>query len=60
MNLLRVLLLVSFAFGQLQVGATSPDFQAPVCANDNTEDGYWSLFDEGVGKVIWIDLYTSW
>ena len=31
-----------------------------ICENDNTEDGYWSLLDEGVGKVIWIDLYTSW
>ena len=39
---------------------TSPDFAAPVCMNDNTEDGEWSLYDEGEGKVIWIDLYTSW
>jgi|TARA_B110000438_G_scaffold108845_2_gene106847 hypothetical protein len=45
---------------QLQVGDTSPDFAAPVCMNDNTEDGEWSLLDEGLGKVIWIDLYTSW
>tara|TARA_R110002167_G_C12225598_1_gene609270 strand:- start:317 stop:541 length:225 start_codon:yes stop_codon:yes gene_type:complete len=47
-------------YGQLEVGDISPDFSAPVCENDNTEDGYWSLLDEGVGKVIWIDLYTSW
>ena len=47
-------------YGQLQVGDISPDFQAPVCVNDNTEDGNWSLYDEGVDKVIWLNLYTSW
>lgn len=51
---------ISLGFSQLEVGDTSPDFTAPVCENDNTEDGYWSLSDEGLGKVIWIDLYTSW
>jgi hypothetical protein len=23
-------------------------------------DDNWSLFEEGNGKVIWINLYTSW
>ena len=47
-------------WGQLEVGDTSPDFTAPVCVNDNTEDGYWSLYDEGANKVTWINLFTSW
>ena len=46
--------------GQLEVGDTSPDFTAPVCVNDNTDDGYWSLYDEGANKVTWINLFTSW
>ena len=46
--------------GQLEVGDTSPDFTAPVCVNDNTEDGDWSLYDEGADKVTWINLFTSW
>ena len=47
-------------WGQLEVGDTSPDFTAPVCVNDNTEDGDWSLYDEGANKVTWINLFTSW
>ena len=47
-------------WGQLEVGDTSPDFTAQVCVNDNTEDGYWSLYDEGANKVTWINLFTSW
>ena len=60
MKISKLLLFTSVLFGQLQVGDISPDFQAPVCVNDNTEDGNWSLYDEGVGKVIWLNLYTSW
>ena len=47
-------------WGQLEVGDTSPDFTAPVCVNDNTEDGDWSLYEEGANKVTWINLFTSW
>ena len=46
--------------GQLEVGDTSPDFTAPVCVNDNTDDGDWSLYEEGANKVTWINLFTSW
>ena len=46
--------------GQLAVGDTSPDFTAPVCVNDNTDDGDWSLYEEGANKVTWINLFTSW
>jgi hypothetical protein len=55
------LLVMSLGFSQLQVGDTSPDFEAPICMNilDGMDDN-WSLFEEGNGKVIWINLYTSW
>ena len=46
--------------GQLEVGDTSPDFTAPVCVNDNTDDGDWSLYEEGANKVTLINLFTSW
>jgi len=59
-KILSILMFISLGFSQLEVGDISPDFSAPVCMNDNTEDGEWSLLDEGLGKVIWIDLYTSW
>ena len=53
-------------FAQLQVGDTSPDFEATVCMNGediNPEIGngsVWSLHEEGYGKVTWINLFTSW
>tara|TARA_B100000676_G_scaffold16421_1_gene14651 strand:+ start:225 stop:416 length:192 start_codon:yes stop_codon:yes gene_type:complete len=60
-KLLFFFLLLSFSFSQLEVGDESPDFEAPIC-NNNVEgaDDTWSLYDEGAGKVIWLDLYTSW
>ena len=51
---------------QLQVGDISPDFSGPLCMNgedvnpDIVTGDYWSLFEEGDGKVTWINLYTSW
>ena len=51
---------------QLQVGDISPDFMAPICANGEevnpniVEGDYWSLYEEGYGKVTWINLFTSW
>lgn len=53
-------------FAQLQVGDISPDFEATVCMNGediNPEIGngsVWSLYEEGYGKVTWINLFTSW
>ena len=52
--------------GQLQIGDISPDFSAPICMNgEDSNPQYvngdtWSLYDEGQGKVTWINLYTSW
>tara|TARA_B100001778_G_scaffold42740_1_gene30859 strand:- start:2493 stop:2720 length:228 start_codon:yes stop_codon:yes gene_type:complete len=51
---------------QLQVGDISPDFSGPLCMNgedvnpDIVTGDYWSLFEEGDGKVTWINLFTSW
>tara|TARA_B100000073_G_scaffold130737_1_gene107140 strand:+ start:107 stop:322 length:216 start_codon:yes stop_codon:yes gene_type:complete len=53
-------------FSQLQVGDISPDFIADVCFNgedvnpDLVNGDDWSLYDEGAGKVTWINLFTSW
>jgi hypothetical protein len=51
---------------QLQVGDISPDFEASICMNgeDTNPDivygSDWSLYEEGYGKVTWINLFTSW
>ena len=51
---------------QLQVGDISPDFEAPVCMNgedldpDIGDGSVWSLYEDGYGKVTWINLFTSW
>ena len=53
-------------FAQLQVGDISPDFEATVCMNgedinpDIGSGSVWSLYEEGFGKVTWINLFTSW
>ena len=67
---LRLFLITSFAVmpiqAQLQVGDISPDFSGPLCMNgedvnpDILTGDYWSLFEEGDGKVTWINLFTSW
>ena len=51
---------------QLQVGDVSPNFTGPICMNgeeinpDIVTGDYWSLYEEGYGKVTWINLFTSW
>tara|TARA_B100001123_G_scaffold372693_1_gene436795 strand:+ start:821 stop:1048 length:228 start_codon:yes stop_codon:yes gene_type:complete len=51
---------------QLQVGDLSPNFTGPICMNgedvnpDIVTGDYWSLYEEGYGKVTWINLFTSW
>jgi len=51
---------------QLQVGDISPDFEATICmngedVNPDIVSGFdWSLYEEGFGKVTWINLFTSW
>tara|TARA_Y100000748_G_C15114126_1_gene339565 strand:- start:257 stop:481 length:225 start_codon:yes stop_codon:yes gene_type:complete len=51
---------------QLQVGDISPNFEATICMNgedvnpDIVMGSEWSLYEEGYGKVTWINLFTSW
>ena len=58
--------LLGSIFAQLQVGDISPDFEATVCVNgedinpDIVNGSVWSLYEEGYGKVTWINLFTSW
>ena len=53
-------------YAQLQVGDISPDFEASVCMNgedldpDIGDGSVWSLYEDGYGKVTWINLFTSW
>ena len=53
-------------YAQLQVGDISPDFEATVCMNGenldpgNGDGSVWSLYQDGYGKVTWINLFTSW
>ena len=70
--LYKVRLLAGIAFlmipinAQLQVGDLSPNFTGPICMNgedvnpDIVTGDYWSLYEEGYGKVTWINLFTSW
>ena len=70
--LYKVRLLAGIAFlmipinAQLQVGDISPNFTGPICMNgedvnpDIVTGDYWSLYEEGYGKVTCINLFTSW
>ena len=61
-----LLYLLGPIFAQLQVGDISPNFEATVCVNgedinpDIVNGSVWSLYEEGYGKVTWINLFTSW
>ena len=66
---IKLFLILQFIFplyGQLQVGDIAPDFVAPICMNGEdinpefVSGSEWSLYEEGYGKVTWINLFTSW
>ena len=65
-NKLIYIILILPLYGQLQVGDVSPNFEASICMNGedvNPESVFgpeWSLYEEGFGKVTWINLFTSW
>ena len=40
-----------------QVGDLINNFSAPICQNG---EGTWSYDVDGVDKVTWINLFTSW
>ena len=63
---LKAFIMLAVLFGQLEVGDISPDFEASVCMNGEDinpgigNSSVWSLYEEGYGKVTWINLFTSW
>ena len=43
------------------VGDTVDNFGATVCVNDSGfEDGYWDYNTDGLHKIVWMNLFTSW
>ena len=43
------------------VGDTVDNFGATVCVNDSGfEDGYWDYNTDGLHKIVWLNLFTSW
>ena len=39
------------------VGDTIDNFSLEICSNG---DGTWEYHQEGVGNVVWLNLFTSW
>ena len=43
------------------VGDTVDNFGAPICVNDTGfTDGYWDYNTDGLHKITWLNLFTSW
>ena len=62
MKKLLILLLISILTAQTYtVGDTVDNFGATVCVNDSGfEDGYWDYNTDGLHKIVWMNLFTSW
>lgn len=64
MKKLLILLLTSIVTLTAQtytVGDTVDNFGATVCVNDSGfEDGYWDYNTDGLHKIVWMNLFTSW
>jgi|TARA_B100002003_G_scaffold81628_1_gene76171 hypothetical protein len=64
MKKLLILLLTSILTLTAQtytVGDTVDNFGATVCVNDSGfEDGYWDYNTDGLHKIVWMNLFTSW
>ena len=64
MRKLLILLLTSILTLTAQtytVGDTVDNFGATVCVNDSGfEDGYWDYNTDGLHKIVWMNLFTSW
>ena len=64
MRKLLILLLTSILTLTAQtytVGDTVDNFGAPICVNDTGfTDGYWDYNTDGLHKITWINLFTSW
>ena len=43
------------------VGDTVDNFGAPICVNDSGfENEYWNYNTDGLHKITWLNLFTSW
>jgi len=62
MKKLLILLLTSILTAQTySVGDTVDNFGAPICVNDSGfENEYWNYDTDGLHKIIWLNLFTSW
>ena len=64
MKKLLILLLTSIVTLTAQtytVGDTVDNFGATICVNDSGfEDGYWDYNTDGLHKIVWMNLFTSW
>ena len=64
MRKLLILLLTSILTLTAQtytVGDTVDNFGAPICVNDTGfTDGYWDYNTDGLHKIVWMNLFTSW
>ena len=50
--------ILSHARGQTYtVGDTISNFSLEICENG---DGIWEYHEQGSGKVVWLNLFTSW
>lgn len=62
-KLIWLFILFGFIFisklkGQLYVvGDTVETFDASICENG---DGTWDYQTDGVGNIVWMNLFTSW
>jgi hypothetical protein len=43
--------------GQYAVGDTIDNFSLEICENG---EGTWEYHQDGVGNVVWMNLFTSW
>ncbi len=58
MNKLFILLLISVLTAQTYtVGDTVDTFGTAICENDS---GYWDYNTDGLHKIVWMNLFTSW
>lgn len=56
--IILIMLIASIVYGQTYtVGDYVNDFSGDICYNG---DGTWSYNEHGLGRVTWINLFTSW
>jgi hypothetical protein len=57
-KILLALLTLQILIGQTYtVGDIVDNFGAEVCVNG---EGYWDYDTDGLNKIVWLNLFTSW